>query len=405
MRDLGGKPRIAIAGAGPAGSSLAIRLAARGFDVTLIERERFPRHKLCGEFISPECLGHFDEMGAGDAMLAAGGKKIRETRFYDRRGHSFAIPSGLLESGGFALSLSRYEMDRCLMDRARRTGVKVIEGTRVCDVVIEGGNVTELAVVDDERLADHIDAGLFVDATGRSAILAKLLERKLPTSKIHKQRSLAVGFKTHLRGARVAPGTCEIFAFPGGYGGLTTIEDDLANLCFIMKPGAARKLGGNADELFRKAVCQNRRAAWCLESADPVREWLAVSISSFGRTPRPRAANVLTVGDAASFIDPFTGSGMLMALESSALLADAIAAAPNDPAAVRETYTAAYDRVFGSRLRVSSALRKISFMPIFPSAAIALLNLSEGARKYLAAATRSPRSSGPKRSRYILRNQ
>ena len=85
--------KIAIAGAGPAGSSLAIRLAEAGFDVTLIEREKFPRHKLCGEFISPECFDHFRELGVLDRMLSAGGDHISETRFYSPSGRNVAVPS------------------------------------------------------------------------------------------------------------------------------------------------------------------------------------------------------------------------------------------------------------------------------------------------------------------------
>ena len=64
------KSKIAIVGAGPAGASLAIRLAKENFDVTLIERDKFPRHKLCGEFVSPECLAHFRALGVLDEMLA-----------------------------------------------------------------------------------------------------------------------------------------------------------------------------------------------------------------------------------------------------------------------------------------------------------------------------------------------
>ena len=75
---------IAIVGAGPAGSSLAIRLATAGKRVLLVEKESFPRHKLCGEFISPECLDHFAELGVLGSMQAAGGAEIRETIFYSR---------------------------------------------------------------------------------------------------------------------------------------------------------------------------------------------------------------------------------------------------------------------------------------------------------------------------------
>ncbi len=81
-----GKPNILIVGAGVAGSSLAVRLARENFHVTLSERESFPRHKLCGEFISPEALVHFKKLGVLDEMLAIGGDRIGETVFYSARG-------------------------------------------------------------------------------------------------------------------------------------------------------------------------------------------------------------------------------------------------------------------------------------------------------------------------------
>ena len=138
------KLRIAIVGAGPAGSSLAVRLAGCGHRVTLLDRDTFPRHKLCGEFISPECLRHFDELGVFDDMLAAGGERVYETRFFDRRGRNFAVPSSVLDGGGFALSLSRYEMDRRLLDKARTMGVDVLEGVKASQVPLNGGRAVGL---------------------------------------------------------------------------------------------------------------------------------------------------------------------------------------------------------------------------------------------------------------------
>ncbi|HEX8638725.1 MAG TPA: FAD-dependent oxidoreductase, partial [Pyrinomonadaceae bacterium] len=87
------KSKILIAGAGPAGASLAIRLAAQGLQVCLIERERFPRQKLCGEFISPECSRHFAELGVLDSMITAGGERIVETVFYAANGKNVRVPS------------------------------------------------------------------------------------------------------------------------------------------------------------------------------------------------------------------------------------------------------------------------------------------------------------------------
>ncbi len=385
-------PKIAIAGAGPAGSSLAIRLANDGFAVTLIERETFPRHKLCGEFISPECLRHFDGLGVLDEMLAAGGERIFETRFCDRKGNGFAVPSRVLDDRGFALSLSRSEMDRILLDKARECGVKIFEGTKIAEVEVDQGRIAGLRVTGQDRQEKYAGADLFIDATGRNTALSKLVERKLSDlRKAKPQPSVAVGFKNHFTGVEIAPGTCEIFFFPGGYGGLTSVENGLANLCFLMDSKAARKLGSNADRLVEEAVTRNIRAAAALRNAEPAGEWLAVSISSFGRTEPAKVQNLFAAGDSAAFIDPFTGSGMLMAFESSALLASAIAANPLVPERIAVEYASAHRLAFRRRLRVCSFLRRAAFMPVVPTAAIRFLSLSKLSRNYLAGSTRSAR--------------
>src|SRR6185369_14188756 len=120
---------VVIVGAGPAGSSLAIRLRKLGLPVSLIERYRFPRQKLCGEFISPECLNHFAELGVLDEMVSAGGDRVYETVFYETGGASISVPSRWFDESGFALSLSRARMDNILLERAKSSGAKVMEET------------------------------------------------------------------------------------------------------------------------------------------------------------------------------------------------------------------------------------------------------------------------------------
>jgi flavin-dependent dehydrogenase len=120
------REKILIVGAGPAGAAAAIRLAQDGFQVTLVEREKFPRRKLCGEFISPECLLHFRRLGVLDEMLSAGGERITKTVFYEPDGKSVAVPSEWFFRGGAgALSLSRAAMDFRLLERARAVGAEV----------------------------------------------------------------------------------------------------------------------------------------------------------------------------------------------------------------------------------------------------------------------------------------
>lgn len=379
------KPSIAIVGAGPAGSSLAIRLAGDGFKVTLIEREKFPRHKLCGEFISPECLAHFRELGVLDGMLSAGGDHITETRFYAPSGKNVVVPSAWFGGGGFALSLSRAEMDQRLVQRARDVGVKVLEETSATGLLRENGAIASIAARSKSRETFDIPAGLVIDATGRAGTLRKFLGKEAGL----KRGPKFIGFKAHLRNVAMEKARCEIYFFRGGYGGLSFVEKDEANFCFLIRADAARELNGKTNKIIEEVVFQNSRAFETLQNAEPVHDWLAVSVEGFGKKELTPARNLFTVGDAAAFIDPFTGSGMLMALESAGLLAKCIGDHYAAPDALTSTYTALYRQHFENRLRVCSLMRKAAFLPSFARGVISVLSLSKNAREFLTRATRA----------------
>src|SRR6476659_7174287 len=167
--------RIVIAGGGPAGSSLAIRVARKGFSVTLVEREEFPREKLCGEFISPECLSHFDELGVGGGLLSSGGSRIEKTVFYARNGRSVTVPSEWFNTSQLALGLSRAAMDDVLLKQATAVGAETVTGRAITGLCVDGGKIA--GVVTKGSGAGTITGDLFVDATGRAAILTKLARR------------------------------------------------------------------------------------------------------------------------------------------------------------------------------------------------------------------------------------
>ena len=212
---------IVVVGGGPAGSSLAFRLAQQNFPVTLIEREKFPREKLCGEFISPECLRHFRELGVCDDLLSAGGDRITETYFYAVSGKNIAVPSHWFDGGEAALSLSRAEMDLRLLERAREAGVEVLEESSVLGVETKGATVNELNIRQKNGEARKISGDLFIDATGRSRILSKLINKNSQRPKTKDLKPMLVGFKAHLRDVHLERGRCEIYSFPHGYAGLS----------------------------------------------------------------------------------------------------------------------------------------------------------------------------------------
>jgi len=381
--------RVVIAGAGPAGSTLAIRLRKLGLDVTLIERYKFPRQKLCGEFISPECLRHFDDLGVLDAMLSAGGDRIRETVFYETGGRSISVPSRWFDDGGFALSLSRARMDEILLDGAKRAGATVFEETAVTGLLNENGSVCGVKVRDSAGKTREIEGSMTVDATGRARVLSRLADKQAA----HREpKPRFVGFKAHFTGVEMSPGVCEMYAFRGGYAGLSFVEGGEANLCFIAKSSLLDG-AGDADGILKKLTKQNVRAQQTLASAEKVHDWLAVSVPAFGLNQFPAVDGLFAVGDSAAFVDPFTGSGMLLAIESAAALAECIAAAGTDPDAVRSRYTHTYQTRFSSRLKVSGLIRYVAYEPLLSTAAVLALSASRRMRESLARRTRSTRSS------------
>src|SRR6267378_8188631 len=132
---------VIIAGGGPAGASAAIHLATRGARVLLLEQKKFPRAKLCGEFISPECTPHFERLGVAERMFAANPVRLTETVFYSRQGKRVSVPSSWFGAAGVALGLSRAEMDERLLRRASQAGVMVLENAQVVDLILEQDRV------------------------------------------------------------------------------------------------------------------------------------------------------------------------------------------------------------------------------------------------------------------------
>ena len=374
---------VIIAGAGPAGSSAAIHLARGGLRVLLVEQKKFPRPKLCGEFISPECVDHFQRLGVADAMTCSAPSLVSETVFYSRRGHHVTVPSSWF-GGPAALGLSRAVMDDVLLRRAQACGVNVLEGATINEPIISETKVRGVRL----KLEGHeheYQAPLTIDATGR----ARILTRKLKTEE-HRSKPKLIAFKVHLRNTRVAPNACEIYFYPEGYGGLSSVEGGLSNLCFIISAEQVKRHHSDPETVVREAVMKNRRAAYTLDRAQAESEWLSASWERFGRQHPSPTRGLLAIGDSAAFIDPFTGSGMLMAFESGELAAEVIVRHQNDLGAVGSEYAAAYARKFDSRLRICGLLRRAAFKPHLAGLSIAIIGASTQLRSKIVRATRSP---------------
>ena len=397
---------VIIAGGGPAGSSAAIELASNGARVLLVEEKTFPRAKLCGEFISPECLTHFRRLGVWDQMTSAGGTALTETVFYSRRGKSVAVPSEWFDSGVTALGLSRSEMDRQLLDRAKDAGVVVLEHTHASGLIRERGSVVGISVRTVSAVNEYRSL-VTIDATGRTRALARhaghidAQVRRGGMERKKKAKPPFVAFKVHLESARVAEGACEIYFYSGGYGGLSGVEDGASNLCFIVSADDVRRHSSDPEVVMHEVVMKNARANYTLANARARTNWLSVSLESesFGRRTLTPAVGLLTIGDAAAFIDPFTGSGMLMALESGQVAAEIVSrhlpklrqvgrSELSGLTTLAADYRTQYSRRFNKRLRLSGLLRRAAFVPRLAETAMLLFGTSARLRRRLARATR-----------------
>ena len=278
---------VAIIGAGPAGCSAAITLARGGARVLLLERAAFPRPKLCGEFLSPEVGGLLESLGCGERFRAEAPARIERAEVFGRRSTPVRFP---LPAVGYGLS--RYSLDHLLADAARREGVELIENAEVAG--LEG---RALSLRDGRRF----EAPRVLLAAGRHSFL-----QPAPRS-----RRTFFGFKAHYDGA--SEPSVQLYFFPGGYCGVAPVERGLVNVCALVEKKTLA--GGRPDDLLAGSAALRER----LGTLKRVEPFLHAGPVVLGwRRPM---AGCLAAGDAALFVDPFTGDGIALALETGRLAA------------------------------------------------------------------------------------
>jgi menaquinone-9 beta-reductase len=296
-----------VIGGGPAGSMLAMRLAAAGREIVLLERERAAHHKVCGEFLSREAVEYLRQ--AGVDPLALGAATIRFV--------SLSVKRKVVEAAlpFTALSLSRFVLDEALLARAAELGCHVQRGACVEKLTLhEGMWVAQLR--DEAPQYESWSAPTVFLANGKHDLRG--LERKRGV-----QHDL-IGFKLYWRLAPAQTAALrermELFLFPGGYGGLSLVETDVANFCLVVRRSALRKIGG-WDELLSSLLEENQRLGQRLQGATALwKRPLAVSPIPYGYL----AGGPIVpwcVGDQAAVIPSFTGDGMAIALHSASLAA------------------------------------------------------------------------------------
>jgi menaquinone-9 beta-reductase len=337
---------LIIIGGGPAGTSAAISAVRRGARVLLLERGRFPRHKVCGEFVSAESLGLLSELFHDDhAALLRDAIRIPRARvFLDGRMVQTAVDPP-------AASIARLDLDAALWHSAENAGVDARQQITVQSSLTANGL---FRVVTN---AGEFEARALVNASGRWSNLSLA-----PAQGVASQKKW-LGLKAHYTEA-FPESSVDLYFFDGGYCGVqpVAVSDETSNGGRVNASAMVRAdVASTLPDVFAQHPALRERSRNWTRLSDPV----STSPLIF-RDPQPARDNVLMVGDAAGFVDPFVGDGISLALRGGSLAAECLApffagkvSLPEAVARYRELYTESLLPVF----RASSKIRQMLKLP------------------------------------------
>jgi flavin-dependent dehydrogenase len=332
---------VAIIGGGLAGCSAAIRLARHGLNVVLLEASAYPRHKVCGEFMSPGCREQFNALGIAEAVQARGAASITSSLISTPDGTRWQA-----DLPGAATGISRHVLDALLAETARQHGAEIRTQTPVTDV---RGSLSEGFTL-QTRQRDTIQARTVIGAHGKRSSIDRVLNRPFMQS-----QHPFVGLKQHMRGVPVAD-RVELHTFPGGYCGMSHIEDGLTNVCLLVRLDVFQKHSqGDIENFIHWMQTQNPLLADRLSGAVPVLEqWMSIARVPFV-SRQVITDDILMTGDAAGMITPLTGDGMEIALQSGELAAQHLNAyllTHHDADRLLSDYDRAWTETFQGRVRL-----------------------------------------------------
>ncbi len=362
---------LIVIGGGPAGTSTAITAARNSARVLLLERGRFPRHKVCGEFVSAESLGLLaDLLDAQHAVLLNDAIRIPQARvFLD--GHTIETP---VEPP--AASLARHDLDRALWEVATQAGVETRQQTIVRAITGAGPFCVSTS-------AGDFDARTLVNASGRWSNL-----RPAPAEN-RQPREKWLGLKAHFAEPSPRP-SVDLYFFEGGYCGVQPVElrethsdGGRVNACAMVRAGVASTL---SEVFVQHPALQERARNW-----KPLSESVSTSPLLF-RDPQPVRDHILQVGDAAGFVDPFVGDGISLALRSGALAARCLIPFFRGEiswANAISDYQWKYKKQLAPVFRASSKIRRSLLLPrVVRAPILALLENMPSVTRYLVSKTR-----------------
>lgn len=328
---------IGIVGGGIAGLSCAILMAERGLKVCLWEQKDYPRHKVCGEYISMESYDFLNRLGLD--LDSKNLPRIDKLILSGSKGRSIQSD---LKVGGFGWS--RYSYDEALFDRATELGVEVFVNEKVTRV--DQGKVY--------TIKGTYSCNRVVGSYGK--MTPSYIEKKKPYGKNY------VGVKYHITGD-FDESTIELHGFPGGYCGMSKVEDERYCLCYLVDADILKSHSNSIAEVERNVLVKNRNLERLIAAERLFNKPLVISNIKFsGRASVYQ--NSIQLGDAAGAISPLSGNGMSMALRSANILDQVFKGTSNKQwEQTMSSYNRSWKKAVGSKIRWAEKLNNLVIDP------------------------------------------
>lgn len=350
---------IIILGGGLAGLTAAIDLSLKNYRVVVLEQKSYPLHKVCGEFVSCEVQPYLERLGAFPKNCNP--PHIHHFLISDSSGQSLRLPLHMP-----AFGVSRYSWDAFMAQRAQQVGATLYTRQKVTEV----SWLNHYFAV-KTKTGEHYTAPVVLGSYGKRSNLHRQLS---PT--FAARRTEYLGVKRHYR-ASINPSEVQLHNFSGGYGGISQVENNTVNFCYLLRKSALQPYGSLA-EFEDIGLTKNPFLKKFLKSAEPSWE-KPLTISQINFAPKPCVENhVLMCGDAAGMIHPFCGNGMAMAVTAARLASQRVheyLQGQRSRQMMEEQYRQDWRKIFAQRLHIGRSLSGLFGRERLSSAALKIGNV------------------------------